>query len=61
MYFPECDNCIHLLLDDMEFIDVNVTNMIEELESVSVGQGAIRKLEEFNRTVHELRVRVASL
>lgn len=57
----ECDNCIHLLMDDIEFLDRNVTTMRRELDSISVGILAFQRLEKINRTVAELRPQVDDL
>ena len=57
----ECDSCIHLLLDDLGIMDHNVSTIVGELEHVSVGVGAIRRLDQINGTVHQLRVSLNSL
>lgn len=57
----ECDNCVHLLVDDVEILEYNVSSMKLELESVSVGVLAVRRLEKINSTVAELRPPVNNL
>ena len=47
---------MNLLIDDVVILDHNVTTIMHELESVSVGVTAMRRLEKINSTVHELRV-----
>jgi laminin alpha 3/5 len=51
----ECDSCIHILLDEVEDLDSKVTVIMDDLDSVSVGVGAIRRLEAINNTAHNLR------
>ena len=51
----ECDSCVHLLVDDVELLEHNVTTMIERLEDVSVGVLAMRRLQRLNASVIELR------
>ncbi len=55
---PECDSCIHLLLDDAEFIEYNLDRMILELRNISIGAEAVERLSRINITVHRLRVSV---
>ena len=43
-------------MDDLTILDYNITRAMEDLDSVAVGAGAIRRLERINRTVAELRV-----
>jgi laminin alpha 3/5 len=57
----ECDNCVHLLVDDIELLQRNVTSMTRELHNISVGVLAMRRLDEINATVIELRPRVDRL
>ena len=52
----ECDTCVTLLLDDLTILDHNITTALEDLDSIAVGAGAIRRLERINMTVAELRV-----
>ena len=47
---------MNLLIDDVEFLDHNLTLIMKDLDSVSVGVGAMRRLERINNTVYELRV-----
>lgn len=51
----ECDNCVHLLVDDTEILERNVSVMIRDLNSISVGVLAMRRLERINNTVFQLR------
>jgi len=51
----ECDNCVHLLVDDTEVLERNVSVMIRDLNSISVGVLAMRRLERINNTVNQLR------
>jgi len=46
---------VHLLVDDVELLEHNVTTMIERLEDVSVGVLAMRRLQRLNASVIELR------
>ena len=46
---------MHLLVDDVELLEHNVTTMIERLEDVSVGVLAMRRLQRLNASVIELR------
>jgi laminin alpha 3/5 len=57
----ECDSCVHLLVDDTEYILGNVSTMIRDLSSISVGVLAVRRLEKINQTVYELRPAVDRL
>ncbi len=57
----ECDSCVHLLLDDVLILDHNITIISKDLDSVSVGVGAMRRLDNINRTVALLRVWTWSL
>ena len=52
----ECDSCVHLLLDEVEHLDINITEIKKDLKYLSVGVNAIKRLESANRTVYELRV-----
>ena len=47
---------MHLLLDDMDYLDRNITVMMEDLESVSVGVRTVRRLEDIKNAVRELGV-----
>ncbi|CAH1775060.1 unnamed protein product, partial [Owenia fusiformis] len=57
----ECDTCTHLLLDEIEILDYNLTYVIKDLENVAVGVAAYKRLNAINRTVTELRPRVDNL
>ena len=57
----ECDNCVHLLVDDSEELERNLSSTIRELNSISVGVLAMRRLERINSTIAELRPRVDRL
>ena len=57
----ECDYCIHLLLDDLDVLDRNVSTVRRQLADVSVGVAAFNRLAQYNNTVTELRVCVHSL
>lgn len=52
----ECDNCVHLLLDDIEELDSNVTIIRKDLNTISVGAWALVRLQKINETVYQLRV-----
>ena len=52
----ECDSCVNLLIDDIEILDRDITRMILELGNVSTVVLALRRLEQINNTVYELRV-----
>ena len=41
-------------------MDHNVSTIVGELEHVSVGVGAIRRLDQISETVHQLRVSLLS-
>lgn len=51
-----CDNCVHILLDDLDFLQRNMTGVGGNLESVSAGVTALRRLEDINSTVVEYKV-----
>jgi len=51
----ECDSCVHLLVDDVELLEHNVTSMIDSLENINVGVLAMRRLQRINTSVIELR------
>lgn len=53
----ECGYCVHLLMDDLDFMDRNVTVSRRTLASVSVGVAAFQKLSDINQTIADLRVR----
>ena len=57
----ECDYCIHLLLDDLDVLDRNVSTVRRQLADVSVGVAAFNRLAQYNNTVTELRVCVHSM
>ncbi|KAK7100839.1 laminin subunit alpha-like isoform X2 [Littorina saxatilis] len=57
----ECDYCIHLLLDDLDVLDRNVTTVRRQLADVSVGVAAFNRLAQYNNTLIELQPRVADL
>ena len=56
-WLAECDSCVHLLLDDVDMLDQNITEVSEDLDSVSVGVGAMRRLDRIEEEVATLRVR----
>lgn len=60
LFNTECDGCIHLLLDEIDFMEYNLTAMIYELDSVSVGVNTLKRLNKINSTVYELRVCIKS-
>ena len=53
---PECDYCIHVLLNDTDILSRDVQMAMRKMESVSVGLGAFNKLAEVNSTVSDLQV-----
>ncbi|KAL3869382.1 hypothetical protein ACJMK2_042067 [Sinanodonta woodiana] len=57
----ECDNCIHVLLDDMDYLDRNITIIQRSLKMVSIGVSAMRKIDQINQTSLELRPQVDDL
>ncbi|KAK6179097.1 hypothetical protein SNE40_011531 [Patella caerulea] len=57
----ECDNCVHILIDDLDVFDRNVTIVKRELASVSVGVSAFMMINQINDTVQMLRPQVKSL
>ncbi|XP_021350179.1 laminin subunit alpha-like isoform X1 [Mizuhopecten yessoensis] len=46
-----CDNCVHILLDDLEFMDRNLTSLTGNLATVSVGVTALKRLEAINESI----------
>ncbi|XP_060084833.1 laminin-like protein epi-1 [Ylistrum balloti] len=46
-----CDNCVHILLDDLEFMDRNLTSLTGNLATVSVGVTAMKRLQAINDSV----------
>jgi hypothetical protein len=54
---PACDNCVHILLDDIEALQTNVSDLASTLESVSVGMTANNRLEAINNAAITLRVK----
>ncbi|XP_061192514.1 laminin subunit alpha-like [Saccostrea echinata] len=56
-----CDNCIHILLDDVEALQRNISGLSTTLESVSVGMTANNRLEEINQAAINLRPEVDAL
>ena len=54
--FSECDNCIHILLDDLEFLDLDIIRSIRNLQNISVGIFALERLNNISNTVEQLRV-----
>ncbi|KAK3091660.1 hypothetical protein FSP39_021617 [Pinctada imbricata] len=57
----ECDSCVHILLDDVEVLERNISRLSINLESVSIGVTAFKRLEDINNTVYELRPHVDDL
>lgn len=51
----ECDSCVHLLVDDTEVLEHNITTMIRSLDNINVGVLAMRRLHRINVSVTELR------
>ena len=51
----ECDSCVHLLVDDVELLEHNITTMVQSLENINVGVLAMRRLNRINVTVIELQ------
>ncbi len=48
-------------MDDMDAMDINITAIMQELDTVAVGVGAKIALDRVNETVHELRVRLSTV
>ncbi len=44
-------------MDDMDAMDINITAIMQELDTVAVGVGAKIALDRVNETVYQLRVR----
>ncbi|XP_074640335.1 laminin subunit alpha-like [Tubulanus polymorphus] len=57
----QCDNCVYLLMQEADQLTVNFTQVHDDLKDVSVGVFALRRLENINETVIELRPRVNGL
>ena len=55
-YLTECDTCTHNLLDDMDYLDMNISDVQDGLQTVSIGVFAMRRLDNVNKTVIELQV-----
>jgi len=51
----ECDSCVHLLVDDVELLEHNISTMVRSLENVNVGVLAMRRLDRINVSVTEIR------
>jgi len=51
----ECDSCVHLLVDDVESLELNLTTMVHRLENINVGVLALRRLQRINVSVVDLR------
>lgn len=54
----ECDQCVTILLDDVEGLTESLDQMSGELSSINVGQEAIRRLQAINSTCYVLRPQV---
>ncbi|ESO00345.1 hypothetical protein HELRODRAFT_192596 [Helobdella robusta] len=57
----ECDSCVQLLLDDIDVLHRNVTQMKHDLTSVSVSVQTIHHLETLDRRYHDLEPKVKML
>ncbi|XP_013408769.1 laminin subunit alpha isoform X2 [Lingula anatina] len=57
----ECDSCIHILLDDVEFLDLDVIRSIRNLQNISVGIFALERLNNISTAVEQLRPRLADI
>ncbi|XP_076440495.1 laminin subunit alpha-like [Babylonia areolata] len=57
----ECDYCIHLLLDDLDVLDRNVSTVRRQLADVSVGVAAFNRLGQYNITMSQLQPQVSEL
>jgi len=51
----ECDSCVHLLVDDVELLEHNLTSMVRSLDNINVGVLAMRRLQRINVSVTDLR------
>ena len=54
--FSECDECTHYLIDDIEYLDSNITEVQTGLTTVSIGVEAMKRLDRANVTVFDLQV-----
>lgn len=57
MFIAECDNCVHILIDDVEALNAEMSGLTANLEGVSAGVSAHNRLKKINETVFEYRVR----
>ncbi|XP_053393780.1 laminin subunit alpha-like isoform X2 [Mercenaria mercenaria] len=57
----ECDTCTHNLLDDMEVLDADITDVQSGLQTVSIGVEAMRRLDVVNQTIEALGPQVISV
>ena len=46
----ECDSCVHLLVDDVELLERNLSSMVRRLDNINVGVLALRRLHHINIT-----------
>ena len=54
--FLECDECTHYLMDDIDYLDGNITEVQSGLTTVSIGVEAMKRLDRANQTVFDLQV-----
>ncbi|XP_052778102.1 laminin subunit alpha-like [Mya arenaria] len=57
----ECDTCIDNLLDDLEVLEVDVESVKGGLETVSIGQEAMKRLDRANASIFTLQPQVNSV
>ena len=61
LFMAECDECTHYLMDDLEYLDGNITEVQTGLTTVSIGVEAMKRLERANVTVFDLQVNTRSM
>lgn len=57
----ECDECTHYLMDDIEYLDGNITEVQSGLTTVSIGVEAMKRLNSANQSVFDLQPVVNSV
>ncbi|XP_077991288.1 laminin subunit alpha-5-like [Glandiceps talaboti] len=53
-----CDDCVNILLDEVEILNHNISEVGDNLHDISVGVGALKRLEQINETAYELKAQL---
>lgn len=56
VFFSECDNCVHILIDDVEALDSELGGLTANLAGVSAGVSAHNRLKRINESAIALGV-----